>query len=140
MRCNHVYKSANRMLKKTESLHMVWFYLSKAQNQAKLTLWGIQTLMGKTIKKIKHMIISKVKIATSGRSITKTADLVLHLDLNVSYIGIHFIITLQVVHSSLCTFLFFVSLVFHSKNVLQKSKQFWSTWFVNKSESSQIKV
>lgn len=54
---------------------------------------------GKTIKKIKNMIISKVKIATSGRSNTKSADLIL-LDLNVSYTGIHFIITFQVVHFS----------------------------------------
>lgn len=71
----------------------------------------------KTIKKIKCMIISKFKTAISGRSNTKSAHLVPLLDLNVSYTGMYFIITSQVVYSSLCTFLVFVSLIFHSKNV-----------------------
>lgn len=95
---------------------------------------------GKTIKKTKCMIISKFKIAISGRSNTKNAHLILLLDLNVSYTGIHFIITLQVVYSSLCIFLGFVSLLFHSKNVLQKTETILVHLIYQQKWELQIKV
>ena len=72
------------------------------------------------LMKMKMTTNSKVKIVTSTKSNLKSAGLALFLDLGVSYTGVHFIITLHVVHFSFMHFLVFH--IFHNKNVLQKSK------------------
>lgn len=85
MGCNHVYESPKRMLKKTKKFTCGMILFIKNSKSGKTYTVRNTNNDGKTIKKIKNMIISKVKIATSGRSNTKSADFVLLLDLNVSY-------------------------------------------------------